>query len=97
MGSQRGFAGRCSVLASSRHLPVPHMRRWSLLASMTAVLLSAAAPPVLNDLTSFALMRSDGPAPVVITLSSPSAAPRGNAVAAASPSGVQPLFSGSSG
>jgi uncharacterized iron-regulated protein len=44
------------------------MRRWSLLASMTAVLLSAAAPPVLNDLTSFALMRSDGPAPVVITV-----------------------------
>ena len=44
------------------------MRRWSLLASMTAILLSAAAPPVLNDLTSFALMRSDGPAPVVITV-----------------------------
>ena len=35
---------------------------------MTAVLLSAAAPPVLNDLTSYALMRSDGPEPVVITV-----------------------------
>lgn len=35
---------------------------------MTAVLLSAAAPPVLNDLTSYALMRSDGPEPVVISL-----------------------------
>ena len=43
------------------------MRRWSLLAAMTTVLLSAAAP-ALNDLTSFALMRSDGPAPVVISV-----------------------------
>ena len=34
---------------------------------MTAVLLSAAAP-ALNDLTSFALMRADGPAPTVITV-----------------------------
>ena len=44
------------------------MHRWSLLASMTAILLSAAAPPVLNDLTSFALMRVDRPEPVVITV-----------------------------
>lgn len=44
------------------------MRRWSLLASMTAILLSAAAPIALNDLTSFALMRSDGPEPVLITV-----------------------------
>jgi len=44
------------------------MRRSHLLASLVAVLLSAAAPPALNDLTSFALMRSDGPAPTAITL-----------------------------
>ena len=44
------------------------MRRWSLLASMTAVLLSAAAPPALNDLTSFALMRADGPTRTVISV-----------------------------
>src|SRR5262245_47938740 len=49
-------------------LPVQPMRRWSLIASMTGVLLSAAAPPVLNDLTSFALMRSDAPTPTVITV-----------------------------
>jgi uncharacterized iron-regulated protein len=44
------------------------MRRSSLFASMTAMLLSAAAPPALNDLTSFALMRNDGVTPTVISV-----------------------------
>jgi uncharacterized iron-regulated protein len=44
------------------------MRRWSLIASMTAVLLSAAAPPALNDLTSFALMRNNGGTPAAVTV-----------------------------
>jgi uncharacterized iron-regulated protein len=38
------------------------------LLTSTATGVIGASPPVLNDLTSFALMRSDGPTPVVITV-----------------------------
>jgi uncharacterized iron-regulated protein len=44
------------------------MRRSFLFASVATVLLSAAAPPALNDLTSFALMRNDGGSPTVVTV-----------------------------
>jgi uncharacterized iron-regulated protein len=44
------------------------MRRSHLLAAAAMVLLSAAAPPVLNDLTSFALMRNDGGVPTAVSV-----------------------------
>jgi uncharacterized iron-regulated protein len=44
------------------------MHRSLLLTTVAAMLLSAAAPPALTDLTSFALMRNDGATPTIVSV-----------------------------